>query len=64
MDEPDASEPLGPIPGKLSCNQQRQVARARKRTEAMTAEAADVAEQAAHAVNAANAVERGAVAVA
>jgi len=64
MDEHDASEPLGPIPGELSRNQRRQVARARKRTEAMTAEAARVAEEAARAVNAAHAVERGAVAVA
>jgi len=64
MDEHDASEPLGPIPGKLSRNQRRQVARARKRAEAMTAEAARVAEKAAWAVNAARAVEQGAVAVA
>jgi len=50
--------------GELSRNQRRQVARARKRAEAMTAEAARVAEKAARAVNAAHAVERGAVAVA
>ena len=64
MDEHDASEPLGPIPGELSRNQRRQVARALKRAEAMTAAAARVAEEAARAVNAAHVVERGSVAVA
>jgi len=64
MDKHDASEPLGPIPGELTRNQPRQVARARKRAEVMTAEAARVAEEATRAVNAAHAVERGAVAVA
>jgi len=56
--------PLGLSRANLNRNQRRQVARARKRAEAMTAAAARVAEEAARAVNAAHSVERGAVAVA
>ena len=64
MEGGDASESLGPLPGELSRNQRRQVARARRRAEAMTAEAARVAEEAARAVDAVDAFERGAVALA
>jgi len=64
MEGGDASEFLGPLPGELSCNQRLQVARARRREEAMTAEAARVAEEAARAVDSVDASERGAVALA
>jgi len=64
MEGGDASESLGPLPGALSRNQRRQVARARRRAETMTAEAACVAEEAARAVDAVDAFERGAVALA
>ena len=64
MEGGDASESLGPLPGELSRNQRRQVARTRRRAEAMTAKAARVAEEAARAVDSVDAFERGAVALA
>jgi len=60
----DASECLRTLPGELSRNQRRQVARARRRTEALNVEAARVAEEAARAVDAVDAFERRAVALA
>ena len=50
----DASECLRTLPGELSRNQRRQVARARRRAEAMTA---GVAEEAAREIDAVYAFE-------